>query len=196
MPFLGGLLYSLPPLLQLDAELEALRALKPADVESIAIYRDELTRKPLVTVTEEAHLQELFGKFDRIERAAKYRSSDYTGRFYAVIRYRNGSSQNWELRVKEETDEDLYVNRPAGEELSSFRLSSSYYRVPRLRRWLEKVTDRKHRSSSVRPQPGRTPRGPTRPREQPPQSDPAASVDQPATRIDQQRWIEASHRAA
>jgi hypothetical protein len=150
IPFLAGLLYAWPPLLQLGAELETLRALQAADLEAIAIYPDEHAKEPLVTVTDEAHLHELCGKFDRIERAARVRSSRYTQSFYAVFRYRNGTSQNWEIRVKKE-DNHLYLNRPAGEELSSFRLSSSYYQVPQSRSWLEKVTDSKRPSAARHP---------------------------------------------
>jgi hypothetical protein len=140
VPLLGGFFYAWPALRQLHAELEGLRALRAADVEAVVIYRDAHGEVPLATVTDEARLQELFGESGRIERAAKFRASDYTTRFRAVFRYRDGRSQNWEFRLGGTADDGLYVNRPAGEELSSFRLSSSHYRVPRLRSWLEKVT--------------------------------------------------------
>jgi hypothetical protein len=143
IPFLGGFFYAWPALRQLHAELEALHALKATDVEAVVIYRDAHAEVPLTTVTDEARLQELFGKFDRIERAAKCRPSDYTTSFRAVFRYRDGSSQNWEIRLKGTSDDGLYMNRPVGEELSSFRLSGSYYRVPQLRNCLENVTDGK-----------------------------------------------------
>jgi hypothetical protein len=78
LPLLGGFIYAWPALRQLHAELEALRALKAADVEAVVIYRDAHREDPLVAVVDEARLQELFGEFGRIERAAKCRPSDYT----------------------------------------------------------------------------------------------------------------------
>lgn len=140
VPLLGGFFSARPALRQLHAELEELRALRAAEVEAVVIYRDAHGGVPLATVTDEARLRELFGEFDRIERSARFRDSDYATTVRAVFRYRDGRSQNWEFRLKGTADDGLYVNRPAGEELSAFRLSGSYYRVPRSRNWLEKLT--------------------------------------------------------
>jgi hypothetical protein len=147
LPLLGGFFYAWPALRRLDAQLEELRALKAADVEAVFIYRDAHGGAPLATVTDGARLHELFGAFGQIDRSARFRPSDYTASFHVVFRYRDGRSENWELRLKGTLDDGLYLNRPAGEERSSFRLSSSYYRVPRLRSWLETVEARKARET-------------------------------------------------
>lgn len=138
VPLLVSFLHGWSALRRFNAEFEALRSLQADDLETVAIYRDRNDERPLVVVADPAQLRELCDPFGRAVRW--FRGSDYSTRFFVVIRYRDGTCQNWEVGLKGASDDGLYMSHPAGEELSSFRLSSDYYRVPQLRGWLENVT--------------------------------------------------------